>query len=721
MSVGSVQLACLFAVLLCGAAVAETPTAGQGDSFEQAVVPFLKQHCTRCHGPEEQEADFAVHGLTAELIGDNLSKYEKVLEMVSIGDMPPEDEPQPTRAERDRFVGWVSGQLKALGRGPSEDDLAFPHFANRVNNEDLFSGKYKGPAYTDSRVWRINAHIYKQLVAEMELKRDFVPPLQKLDGEGFDDYALLYADEATIRTMIQNGKKIAMNLVHGRLYTPAGAGERNPNNKAHRKPSRHKVLAKFADLQESPTRAQMDDAVRFTFGLLLRRTPTDAELDRCVTKNLEPNVKSGGADAGLRGFLVSMLLSPEFLFRMELGLGPQQPDGRRMLSPHELAYALSYTLHDHPVKSLLTAADQGNLATRDDVEREARALLDSDELLRGRARRGELFWTVANGPPGGPAKPRMLRFFREYFDYAKAGDVFKDDTRSGGVHDARKIVQDADWLVLSVLAEDRDVLAQLLTTENFPVMYGNAKLASKVNYATVYNFTEPNWPTDRAVTMPTGQRAGLLTHPAWLVAHSGNFDNDPVRRGKWIQEHLLAGVVPDLPIGVEAQLPDAPHKTLRQRFEVVKETYCWRCHKKMNPLGEPFEIYDDFGRFRQKHHVAEDGRVLASDLEINRNQRGLTAKPLHPVDSTGRLSGTGDPQLDGEVTDAIDLVHRLAKSERVRQSFIRHVFRYWMGRNETLDDSPTLMAMDDAYVSSRGSFKETLVALFTSDSFLYRK
>ena len=76
MYVGRVQLAGLFAVLValvCGAAVAETPTAGQGDTFEQAVAPFLKQHCTRCHGPVEQEADFAVHGLTAERIGDGLS------------------------------------------------------------------------------------------------------------------------------------------------------------------------------------------------------------------------------------------------------------------------------------------------------------------------------------------------------------------------------------------------------------------------------------------------------------------------------------------------------------------------------------------------------------------------------------------------------------------------------------------------------------------------
>ena len=44
-----------------------------------------------------------------------------------------------------------------------------------------------------------------------------------------------------------------------------------------------------------------------------------------------------------------------------------------------------------------------------------------------------------------------------------------------------------------------------------------------------------------------------------------------------------------------------------------------------------------------------------------------------------------------------------------------------MGRNEKLTDSPTLIAMDRAYQDSDGSFREMLVSLLTSDSFLYRK
>ena len=233
--------------------------------------------------------------------------------------------------------------------------------------------------------------------------------------------------------------------------------------------------------------------------------------------------------------------------------------------------------------------------------------------------------------------------------------------------------------------------------------------------------------------MPDGQRAGMLTHPAWLSAHSGNFENDPVRRGKWIREHLLASVVPDLPIGVAAQLPEEPHRTLRQRFEVENEESCWRCHKKMNPLGNPFEAYDDFGRFREHHFADGEKNVVATEFEAFAKTRKIKWRDSHkkgdpeetfetiPVDTSGHLDGAGDPELDGKVGGPLELAQRLAKSDRVRQSFIRHVFRYWMGRNETLDDSPTLMAMDKAYLDSDGSFKELLVALVTSDSFLFRK
>src|SRR5262249_42060548 len=159
------------------------------------------------------------------------------------------------------------------------------------------------------------------------------------------------------------------------------------------------------------------------------------------------------------------------------------------------------------------------------------------------------------------------------------------------------------------------------------------------------------------------QRAGILTHPAWLVAWSGNFDNDPVRRGKWIREHLLAGTIPEVPITVNAVVPEDPHKTLRERMAVTREAYCWKCHQNMDGLGFAFESFDDFGRYRKEEKTGD--------------------KKSHPVDSRAAIIASGDKQLDGDVSDAVELVRKLADSELVRQSFVRHAFRYWMGRNET--------------------------------------
>ena len=85
------------------------------------------------------------------------------------------------------------------------------------------------------------------------------------------------------------------------------------------------------------------------------------------------------------------------------------------------------------------------------------------------------------------------------------------------------------------------------------------------------------------------------------------------------------------------------------------------------------------------------------------------------------LAGTDDPALDGEVSDAIDLIGRLAKAAKVRQSIIRHAFRYYMGRNEVLSDSKTLIDAEQAYLDSEGSFDAVIISLLTSDSFIYRK
>ena len=119
------------------------------------------------------------------------------------------------------------------------------------------------------------------------------------------------------------------------------------------------------------------------------------------------------------------------------------------------------------------------------------------------------------------------------------------------------------------------------------------------------------------------------------------------------------------------------------------DAYCWRCHEPINPLGMTFEAYDHFGRYRTR--------------ELKR-----------PVETSGALTGTGQPGADGPVADAVELIRRIAKLERTQEVFVRYAFRYFLGRNETLRDA------NEAYKTSGGSMQALIIALLSSDSFLYR-
>jgi hypothetical protein len=195
---------------------------------------------------------------------------------------------------------------------------------------------------------------------------------------------------------------------------------------------------------------------------------------------------------------------------------------------------------------------------------------------------------------------------------------------------------------------------------------------------------------------PSKQRMGILTQPSWLVSHSDAMDNHAILRGRWVRERLIGGAVPDVPITVDAMLPDEPGTTLRHRMRVTRENECWRCHQKMDPLGLPFEMFNHIGRFR-------------------------TQEAGEKVNTMGEIIDSGDPSIDGPVKDAFQMIERLADSERVEQVFVRHAFRYWMGRNETLDDAPILKQAHQAYRENGGSMKALLISLLSSDSFLYRK
>ncbi|MFT5127444.1 MAG: hypothetical protein ACI8W8_001047 [Rhodothermales bacterium] len=812
------------AVLLsvCAMSATAEPSPTDLSEFRKQIAPVLSSYCVDCHGEKKQKAKFALHDIDGAISnGKDIVRWEKILEMVSLGEMPPEDEAQPSKLERAKIQTWVGRELRKIGRGQDLGKLALPHQANRIDHEALFSGEHLGPAASPPRLWRKGPQIYDRFARNLRTKVS--QPFLGLGGKGIQDYASLFADETTINTMMRNSKLIAEDLM---------SAKRTHQN-------RH-VNVLFREGAE-PDEEAIPVAIGHVFEIIFQRQPSAEGRERYIDGLFAKNRELGGLRLGMRSLIMGMLMSPEFVFRMELGMGEALPDGRRMLSAEEVAYALSFAFFDEPSTHLLGAARAGQLSTRDDASREVTAILAETDT-------DKRYWNYPMYHQWGNdyynKRPRVLRFFQEFFGYTGVVDVFKDKERNPE-HHALRLRKDADLFVLRILEADTDVLAELLTSNHYVMDYFKddklAKLLTGSNakqlehYRSKYGdeFAEiakaGKWPgissrhvsaynisaaqadaTRRSpggvLALPPQQRAGMLTHPAWLVAHSGNFDTDPIRRGKWIREHLLAGMVPDVPIGVDARIPEDPERTLRERLEeVVADESCWRCHKSMNPLGLPFESYDDFGRYRKRIIIGDvDAYVKAKrkydgqkanlqkelalwkslnaagravkvqeaeaqlaklampsedDSQYGKKKQNYTnnlgrwtkerarwqavddaeqAKRIadlkhrlveltepeanaKPVNAHGALRGSGDPALDGPVTDAVDLMHRLAKSERVRQSFVRHAFRFWMGRNETLNDSPTLIAADRAYVENGGSFRALLVSLLSSDSFLTRR
>ncbi len=713
---------------------------------------FFSEHCLRCHGIENKEGDVDLRNLdVARLDEDNVKLWTRVLEQLKLGEMPPEDEPRPSKQATDQIATDIQDKLSAIGHESDIDyKLKQPAYANLINHDKLFDGSVKSAPFSPPRFWRLHPEAYENFLAGFGRELSKGGPLSKPftvgEGKGLvRNYAeLMQADSATLGQLMLNCQQIAQLQTFGFKQMEKDRRTQEMVERIYRKVP--ETFQAIIDSETDPTDEQIQAAVLEEFQIVLRRAPSESESIEFADL-LRRSITIGGKERGLRTMAMALLLRPESIYRMEIGLGETDQHGRRELSPYELAHSISYALTDlSPEKlllgppkpndrnqrptppSLMDLARDGRLKNRDDVRDVVTLIWEHD----------------------GIEKPRILRFFHEFFGYHTAETVFKGD-RAGREFMPKHLVKDADDLVMHIVDDDRNVLKELLTTDRFFVTWLGSveEYDRKIKYITdrikpdntkdrnykyfiertktglrpmpqanptwrttvqFYNLDEQTWdyPIEQPFELPQGQRIGILTHPAWLAAWSGNFSNDPIRRGKWIRENLLAGTVPDIPITVDAQVPEDHHKTLRQRLEATREEYCWQCHQKMNPLGMPFEAYDDFGQFR-----TEEGLGQTHSLK--------KPKVTAPVETHGEIIKSGDSTIDGDVKDVHDLMHRLASSNRVRQSFVRHSFRYWMGRNEMLSDSPTLISADHAYVNGGGSFKSLVIDLLTSDSFLYRK
>ena len=638
--------------------------------YEREVQPFLAKHCIACHGPKNLEGDLSLDLLDPDMKeSTSASRWAKVRGKLENAEMPPEDEPKPKQEEVAKVLEWIKLEMKRARRN-------FTHRlqeinGNKVPHELLFDPKHTADLEVAPRLRRHSVEIYE------EYRKEQAKGFENLAGNPFTpDPRFLFKDMGSPELDVPTTSQLlrnALTIVDRQLAFKMENGEMKPIS------GTRKEFLPFVDPKQPLGKEEMAKAVSMQFQRTLGRSPSEEELER-FTALMEKNVADAGRTAGVKYALAAVYLLPEAIFRYEVGGIPDET-GKARLKPNEIASALAYALtDDRPQDWLLKEAAEGKLDTAEGVAAAVEKML-TDEKLN---------------------KPRILRFFHEYFEYNKADEVFKNP-EDFKAHKARVLVSDTDNLVRWILERDEQVLYELLTTNR---AFVNTRYDSNKKQVVRYeakgqihlSYSLPpdwKWTDEQPIELPKGTRAGILTQPAWLVAWSVNQDNHAILRGKWVRERLLGNVVPDIPITVDAQLP-IEETSLRTRMRVTEEEYCWQCHKLMNNTGYPFETYDHFGRWRA--------------LELGK-----------PVNASGGIELTGDKRIDGTKTkDAVEFVNVLAKSERVEQVFVRHVFRYFTGRNENLGDGPTLQAAHKAYRDSNGSFQALITSILSSDSFLYR-
>lgn len=639
----SQALICLTIVAV--AAIALRPVA----AAEVDITQYVEKYCVDCHGSVAPEGDVSLEnfGKTADiqlLLG--------AFDQTSLHKMPPEEADQPSAAERAEFLRSLDAVLKRKGH----DRTRQPGYGNLVDHATLFTEPDVRKAATPARIWRLDVDSFieraRQITQQGNLfldNRNNAKPVSfpyQTPDHTFLDFADVHGFDNSTTEMLLIETDLVIDSFMKRQWT--------------------RYQRQSAGSLQSLWSAIFADIVG---------RPADPEQLQAILDLHDRSQRDLGEAAANRLTVKGILLRPNVLFRVELGAGEADQHGRRYLSPAEAASALGYAVDVAGPDAQLTAAVGSiDLADRQRLQEVLRPYLERDAM-----------------------RERLLRFAHEYFEYPRATEVFKDADKND--YHPERLVEDADIFIGKILDEDQDVLRRWLTSRDYYVRgmfnYTGAKIAHirwKNGYKDYHrNF---NLPTDSVAKnpawheMPADERAGILTHPAWLLAFSDNEKNQPIQRGRWVMTKLLGGMVPDAPVEVDARLPEDDTLTLREKMHVTRARECIHCHRHMDPLGLPFEQFDLFGKYR-------------------------TEEKSKPVVTTGVL-------WDQEISGPIPFVTTLADSRQVKQVFLRHVFRYFTGRNENLADAPTLIDMETAYDQSGGSLKSAVLSLLTSDSFLYR-
>jgi hypothetical protein len=304
-----------------------------------------------------------------------------------------------------------------------------------------------------------------------------------------------------------------------------------------------------------------------------RRPVTDADL-RPLMAFYRDGRPEGDFDSGIERALRAILLSPDFLFRIERDPAGRAPGTVYRLSDFELASRLSFFLWSSiPDDELLTLAGQGRLHTPVTMHRQVQRMMAdprSQALVSNFAGQWLDLRNLALARPDPGVFPEFDEALRQSF------------------------LEETNLFFASVLREDRSLLD--LLDANYTFL--NRRLAEHYGIPNIYGSQF------RRVTLTDPNRGGLLGQGSILTVTSYPNRTSVVQRGKWILENLLGTPPPPPPPGVSALQPhnhDGKLLTIREQMEQHRtDPVCASCHTRMDPLGFALENYDGVGKWRIK-------------------------------------------------------------------------------------------------------------------------
>ncbi len=396
-----------------------------------------------------------------------------------------------------------------------------------------------------------------------------------------------------------------------------------------------------------------------------RRPVTDADV-AVLLRFFEEGRAAGGFEAGIEMALQRLLVSPEFLLRVERDPEGLETDRPYRVSDLELASRLSFFLWSSlPDDALIEAAEAGTLRDPAVLESHVRRMLADP-------RAGSLVTNFA----------AQWLYLRNLTAVSPDFIVFPDFDETL----RRALRRETELFFESIVREDRSAL-DLLTAD---YTFVNERLAKHYEVPGVYGSH-----FRRIALPPASPRGGLLGHGSILAVTGYATRTSPVVRGKWVLENLLGTPPPPPPPNVPPLSEEKSDAVLSMRERMVehrRNPVCAACHALMDPVGLALENFDAVGRWR----TLTDG--------------------FAPIDASGALP-------DGTAFDGVAGLRQalVSRADQFVWTLSERLLTYALGRAVEHYDQPAVRAIEREAAREDYRFSAIVLGIVNSTPFQMRR